>query len=178
MTKVILLERLRDFTREATKQIIMPVARQEEDKEPPLPRAAGVYLMRLPDSSLYQKRAPYILHQIITGKDGQDPGQQPYASATVRSIFCVYHDDEQEGGLLLLNLMERLRIALGEQAVVGKQFRLDKKAGLETLVYPDTIAPYYGGELISTWILPPVERKLNLWQNETQTPFQNSIRML
>lgn len=160
MTKAVLLEQLRLFTAEATKDLLLPVALQKEDQEQPQPRAAGVYRTRLPDSKAARKKAPYILHQIITGKDVQAPGQRPNNSATVRTIFCVYHHDEQEGGLALLNLMERLRIALLEQRSIGKQFRLDLEAGLESLVYPEDTAPYYAGEMISVWKLPVIERKV------------------
>lgn len=168
MTKIVLLERLRDFTMDATRDLIMPVRQQREDEEPPAPRAAKVYLMRLPEFSDATKKAPYIIHQIITGKDAQAAGEKaPNAAAVVRTVFCVYSEDEQEGGLLLLNLMERLRIAMLEQPVIGKQFRLDLAAGLETLVYPDgedrSTAPYYLGEMISTWKLPSIERKVLLW---------------
>ena len=63
------------------------------------------------------------------------------------------------GAGTLLNLMERLRIALLEQRSIGKQFRLDLEAGLESLVYPEDTAPYYAGEMISVWKLPVIERK-------------------
>ena len=72
----------------------------------------------------------------------------------------MYHKDEQEGGLVLLNLMERLRIAMLEEGIVGKQFILDREAGLESLVYPEDFAPYYAGEMISVWKLPIIERKV------------------
>lgn len=160
MTKAVLLEQLKLFTAEAIRDIILPVARQKEDKELPQPRAAEVYRARLPDSKAAKKKAPYILHQIITGKDLNSPGQRPVNLATVRTVFCVYHNDEQEGGLALLNLMERLRIALLEQRIIGNQFRIDLEAGLETLVYPEDTAPYYAGEMISTWKLPAIERKI------------------
>lgn len=153
MTKVELLEQLKLFTIEATKDLILPVSYQKSDKEPPPPHAADIYLTRLPDSKSAMKKAPYILHQIINGVDMQIPGKLDMASATVRSIFCVYHSDEQEGGLALLGLMERLRIALLEMGVIGKQFLLDREAGLESLVYPEGSAPYYAGEMISTWKL-------------------------
>ncbi len=160
MTKVELLEQLKLFTLEATKDLILPVACQKTDKEPPLPRAASIYMTRLPDSKAAMKKAPYILHQIISGQDVQIPGQLDIALATVRSIFCVYHSDEQEGGLALLGLMERLRIALLETGIIGKQFLLSREAGLESLVYPENSAPYYAGEIISTWRLPTIERKV------------------
>lgn len=53
-------------------------------------------------------------------------------------------------------------MALLRQVVIGEQFTLDLEAGLEVLVYPDDTAPYFVGEMISTWILPPVEREVNL----------------
>lgn len=163
MTKNILLDRLRDFTLDATSDIIMPVKRQKDDKEDPKPRAADVYRMRLPDSKSATKKAPYIIHQIITGKDVQPTGDLEQASATVRSIFCVYNDDEQEGGLMLLNLMERLRIELLKKVVIGDQFQLDLESGLESLVYPDETAPFFAGEMVSVWKLPAIEREVKKW---------------
>ena len=47
-----------------------------------------------------------------------------------------------------------------EEGIVGKQFILDREAGLESLVYPDNTAPYYAGEMISVWKLPIIERKV------------------
>lgn len=165
MTRVILLERLGDFTRETTGDLIMPVKRQEKDTEDPKPRAADVHLMRLPDSKAATKKAPYVLHQIITGKDEQPEGEREKSSATVRSVFCVYSENEQEGGLMLLNLMERFRIGLLKQVVIGGQFELDLQAGLESLIYPEDTAPYYAGEMVSVWKLPPIKREVeNLWQ--------------
>ena len=161
MTKVILLEQLRDFTKEATADLIMATAMQEGDAEQKH-RAADVYLMRLPDSKSAKKKAPYILHQIITGADKHPSGERDISTAMVRSIFCVYAEDEQEGGLMLLNLMERVRIGLLRKVVIGNQFTLDKEVGLESLVYPDDMAPYFAGEMVSTWKLPTIEREVQL----------------
>ena len=162
MTRTVLLEHLRDLTEEATEGVLLPVKRQKGDGESLLPRPAKIYLMGLPEAGAAVKKAPYILHQIVTGKDTQKPGDfQPEAQAVVRSIFCVYNEDGQEGSLALLGLMERVRIALLEQVVIGKQFKLDLSAGLETLVYPDDMAPYYIGEVVSTWELPGITRKVD-----------------
>jgi len=158
MTKVILLNELKTFTEEATRDLVFPVAQQKEDREPPKPRAAEVFRTRLPDSKSAKKKAPYILHQIITGKDAQTEGRSLEGTATVRSIFCVYHADEQEGGLALLTLMEQLRLSLLERPIVGAQFTLDLEAGMESLVYPEDKAPYFAGELITVWRMPPVKR--------------------
>lgn len=165
MTKVILLKELKAFTSDVTGDLLLPVCPTEEDEAPPPPRPPGVYRMRLPKLRDAERKAPYILHQVITGKDIQAAGMKaPEASAVVRTVFCVYHENEEEGALALLNLMERLRIALLERVVVGNQFKLDLKAGLESLVYPEDAmqrsAPYYLGETLSVWNLPGVERKV------------------
>ena len=150
----------------------MPVEPQEEDEGQPAPRPAQIFGMNLPDGASYQREAPYILHQIINSKDVHPPGQiQPIGTAIIRSVFCVYHEDGQEGGLLLLNLMERMRIGLQEAVVIGKQFKLDLEAGIETLVYPGNpnqtaVSPFYLGEMITTWHLPIIERKVPYGKNQ------------
>ena len=163
MTKMNLLQALKEFTEESVRDIILPVRQQEKDKKPPEPRSAGVHLMRLVKSSDAQKVAPYIIHQIITGKDSQPEGEKEIAYGVVRSIFCVYNENAQEGSLALLGIMERLRINLLETVVIANQFKLVLDGdGLESLIYPDDTGQYYAGEMISTWRLPGVERKVNL----------------
>lgn len=169
MTKITLLERLKDFTEECTGDLLLPVQMQEEDEAPPPNRAATVYTPCLPELRAYARKAPFITHEIVTGKDslGQNPGSGKFlqSSAVVRTCFCVYHKDEQEGRLALLSLMERMRIALLEEVVIGNQFKLDLDAGVETLVYPGNpnqtaVSPFYLGEMITTWRLPIIERKV------------------
>lgn len=161
MTKAVLLDLLADFTKQSTKDLIMPTKMQKGDTEQKF-RAADIHKMRLPDSASATKKAPYIIHQVVTGKDIQRPQNRPSAGTLIRSIFCVYNDNEEEGGLMLLNLMERVRIELLKSVYLGNQFELDLEAGLETLIYTDDTAPYYAGEMISTWKLPAVEREVIL----------------
>ena len=161
MTRNILLDSLSSFTNNSVKDIILPIKMQKGDTEQKY-RAANVHKMRLSDSSAATKKAPYILHQVLTGKDQQPPGNNVESKTVIRSIFCVYNDNEEEGSLMLLNLMERLRIDLLKSVVVGNQFTLDLEAGLETLVYPEDTAPYYAGEMISTWKMPAIEREVIL----------------
>lgn len=165
MTTVNLLESLKAFTIETTKDLIMPVKPSEEVEEPE-PRAAGVYTCHLPEFDSIKRKAPCILHQIVTRKDIHLPGEAfPDTAAVVRSAFCVYNEDEEEGGLMLLNLMERLRIALLKKVVLNRQFKLDLQAGLESLVYDSTgrpTHPYYLGEIVSVWrIFHTIEREVN-----------------
>ena len=163
MTTNKLLEDLKMFTEQVTANLLLPVSFQEGDTEEQQ-RPAAVYKMRLPDSNSAKKKCPYILHQIVTTKTVQEPGQQfPTMRAAVRSIFAVYCKDEQEGALNLLNLMTRLQIDLQKQIVIGGQFQLDMNAGVETLVYPDNTAPYVIGEMSTTWISRSIRREVQVW---------------
>lgn len=164
MDRVMLLEELKAVTEEAVKDLIMPVKIQSADEQQQY-RAAEVYLMNLPDARAAKKKVPYIIHQAITSKDVQPEGEREYGVAVVRSIFAVYNDDSQEGGLMLLNLMERLRIRLLRQVVIGRRYQLDLSAGIETIIYPNSeeVAPYYAGEMSTTWRVPGVEREVPKW---------------
>lgn len=163
MTKIGLLQALKAFTEEATKDLLLSVRRQREDLADPEPRAAQVYMTRLPELKSSDKKAPYIVHSIITGRDAQSPGEDVECSATVRTLFCVYNENEEEGGLDLLNLTERLRIEMLRRVVI-EDYKLDLRNGVELLVYPDDTAPYYIAEMASTWVLPPIKREvLEIW---------------
>lgn len=175
MTKITLLEQLKDFSEEHTGDLLLPVQMQEEDEAPPPDRAATVYIPCLPELRSYAKKAPFMTHEIVTGKDKLVPdphtGKLQLAFTVVRSCFCVYHKNEQEGRMALLTLMERMRLALLEEVVIGKQFKLDLEAGMETLVYPGNpnqvaVSPFYLGEMITTWRLPIIERKVPHGKNQ------------
>lgn len=169
MTTITLLEQLKEFSEEHTGDLLLPVQPQEDDVEPPPNRAATVYTPCLPELRSYARKAPFITHEFVTGDDAatQRPagGKALQSITVVRTCFCVYHQDEQAGRLALLNLMERMRIALLEEVVIGRQFKLDLEAGIKRLVYPPNpnqtaVSPFYLGEMITTWHLPIVERKV------------------
>lgn len=162
MNRVTLLEHLKAATVEATKDLVMPASLQKGDKEQ-IFRSPDIHLMNLPDSKKAEKKAPYVIHRLITGDDTQAKGQPPDSSAIVRSICCVYNDDEQEGGLMLLNLMERMRIYLLKLFTLpGGQYYLDSESGIKFLIYQEETAPYYAGEMISTWKTPVVQKEVPL----------------
>lgn len=163
MTKTGLLQALKDFTEETVKNLLLPVRRQKEDPEAPPPRAAQVYMTRLPEMKASDKKAPYIVHSVITGRDHQNPGEHVECTAVIRTVFCVYNENEEEGGLELLNLTERLRIELLRRVVI-EHYTLDLSQGVELLVYPDDTAPYYMAEMATVWNLPPVKREvIEIW---------------
>jgi len=162
MTKQELLDALCDFTRDAVKDLLLPVEMQEEDEKQPESRPPEVYKMGLPDFNQAEKKAPLIIHQILTGSDVWPQGApEPDSKAVVRTVFGIYHPDSQEGPLALLGLIERLRIALWRKRVIGRQFKLDMKAGADYLIYDKQAPPFYTGEMITTWDLPSVKLEVN-----------------
>jgi len=140
-SKTSLLEALRDTTLAATAELLLPVRVQGADEEA-TERRAAVYIGRLPDTKQSTKKAPYILHQLVNSAHKQEPGEQLQSKAVVRSIFCVYSDDEQEGTMQLINLMERLRIALLKNPLIGdNQFECDFQEGLEDAFRDAAVLP-------------------------------------
>lgn len=164
MTKVLLLDELQKFCKNTVKGFNLPTAVQKGDTEIKC-RPPEVYKMRLLNSSAAKKVVPYIILQLVTGKDVQADGQPSDSIALVRLIFNVYNDDEQEGALSLLNVMEAVRIELLKKTIIADKFELDREEGVETIIYPDNTAPYFIGEMMTTWHLPPVEQEVCPWED-------------
>ena len=159
MTRLNLLNAMADFTTEVMKNVLLPVRVQSENEQAS-ERPPFVYKMRLPDAASATKKAPYILHQVITGDDEQTPGNERESVAQIRSLFCVYGEDDQDGALRLLTVTEHFRVALLKQSVLANQFHLDLSEKLSTMFYTDSTAPYFCAEMISTWKIPPVNREV------------------
>lgn len=160
MTKEVLLDNIKEFIENCTEKFSLPTSVQRGDTEE-VYRAPDVYEMRLPDSNDAKKKAPYIIVQYVTGTDYHKQMQQSQSNAIIRLVFCVYgNTDEQDGGLSLLNVMETVRIELMKKVLIGKCFKLDTEAGVESLVYPEDTAPYYAGEMMFTVLVPPTEREV------------------
>lgn len=142
---------LKAFTEDAVKDYLLPV-RAQRNGDPDTLAPAGVYLMRLPDSKVYQKRVPYIIHQIVASEDTQKNGNVTESFVTVRTIFCVYHKDEQEGGLALNELVDRFRLAILANRIIGGRYTLDlDESDVKFLLFTEDIAPYYAGEMETVW---------------------------
>lgn len=163
MTRVLLLEALKAYTVDAVKDLLLPVKPVKGGTEETY-RAPEVHRMRLPDKAMNTEKAPYIIHQMVTGKDMQPPGEYVDSTVIIRSICCVYNQDSEEGSLALLNVIERMRIGFLRERIIDAQFELDLESGLECLIYPDETDPFFVGELISTWKLPTITREVKeLW---------------
>ncbi len=163
MTLSKLLEDLKVFCVDATKNFKLPTSLQKGDTEI-ITRAPEVFKMRLPNSRAAKKVAPYILIQAENGIYKQDHGKQADASVNVCITFCVCDNDEQEGALMLLNVMDAVRIRLLRQVVIGDQFKLDTDVGVEFLIFREDSAPYYGGVITATFKMPPIEREVSLYE--------------
>lgn len=160
MTRTQLIEDLKVFTEDVLKDFILPTKLQKGDTEPRF-RAPVVYKMRVPDSDSTADKAPCVLLQLTEGTDIQPEGEKLSSTAGVRIVFMVYCKDEQEGGMMLLEVMEMVRIELLRMIYLNNQFMLNTKSGIETSIYADNTAPYYVGEMNTTWIMPPVKREVN-----------------
>lgn len=175
MTPNELLEELKRFIEEQTKDIILsvrpvknkvipePSVKKKADNadNEPLTRAAEVYLMRLPDKDAETNRIPYILLQLLTGIDEQEQGKEPDSACKIRIVFATYSEDASAGSMDLLNVITRIRVALLKQGVIGKQFTIRKP--LEYAIYPDETGPYYLGEMLTIWGIPTIKREVNLY---------------
>ena len=158
MTKE-LLDALAVFVQGATSHFSLPTAVQPGDTEQVF-RAPEIHKMRLPDSTSYKKIAPYIIVRYLSSKDEQPQGERIRSSATVELIFCVHNPDEEEGALDLVNLIDAVRFRLLREAVIGGKYEVDL-GKVETIVYPDEVGQYYGGEIIFNVECPPIEREVD-----------------
>ncbi len=164
MTRVVLLEELKRFCEDTTKNMILPTQVEKGDTKL-IERAPEIYRMRLPDSKAAKKLAPYIIIQIPASKhfrDEQESNRAKYR-VVVRFIFSVYCDNEEEGAIMLLNLMDRVQEQLLKKIQIGKAFVLDENEQLESIVYPEDTAPFYAGEMVGTFKLIPIEREVDLF---------------
>ena len=163
MTRVWLLESLKARMEQDIKDLIMPVKAQKGDTEEET-RPAEVWNGRLPDMKSTTKKAPYVLNTILTSRFRQNPGLPPESLVSVRTVYCVYNSDDHEGALMLLNLMDRIRISLQKNPIVDGKYELNMtEDGITDFVYPDDTAPFYMGEMVTEWIMPPVEREVQKW---------------
>lgn len=162
MTPLELLDALKAFIEENTKDILLPVRvdrKSGEAKE----RPAEVYKMRLPTKDAETKRIPYVLLQYIKSTDTQTAGEPPESSCMVRIVAATYSEDGEEGALCALNLLTRIRIAFLRDGVIAERFML--KPPIEMIVYPDSTPPYYLGEMMTEWRMPIVESEVQkVWQ--------------
>lgn len=159
MTRIDFLESLKAFTEEALADLSLPERAHKTDTWP-TKRPPDVHLMGLPDQASYKNKAPYIIHWLNSASDVQTAGSYPVSTVEVMSIFCVYSDSPEEGNMMLLEMAERLRIALLRKEVIADRYWLDLSKGVTFTPYMDLTDPYYCGEMITTWKIPHIPREV------------------
>ncbi len=158
MTPVELLEELKGFIEKHTKDIILQVRTRRGNEE--ISRAAEVHKMKLPTKSDETERIPYILLQVLNGKDDADPGKARSSNCKIRIVVATYSEDGGEGSYDVLNLLMRIRFNLLKTGILADKFIL--KHPLEYIIYPEDTSPYYLGEMMTEWSIPSIEREVNL----------------
>lgn len=158
MTPTDLLEQLKQFAEEKLKNLLLPV--ETAPTEEAVFRCPEVFKMNLPDTSSQKKKVPYVVLQFISGDDAQDEGEEESSACKIRIVVCAYSDNLGEGPLHVLNILTRLRIALLEERVIAKRYLLQMP--MEYMVYPDNPAPYFFGEMMTTWDIPTIKRRIKL----------------
>lgn len=164
MTRVVLLDDLKSFCEDVVREMELPTKPQKGDIKQII-RPPDLYKMRLTDSKSYEKLSPYIILQWIKSSHRRDPENhnQLVYTAEVRFVFSVYCENEQDGAIMLLNLMDRVQEKLLKSIRIGKTFLLDENAPLEAVYYNTDSAPFYGGEMVGTFKLIPIEREVDLF---------------
>lgn len=163
MTPVILLECLKEFVQEKTRNIKLQSRVRGNNPEEQKEKNAEIFLMRLPNKEARQNRVPYILLQLLAGKDDQQERNPAESTAQVRVVVCTYSDDESTGSMDVLNVILRLRSELEKTGIIGERFVL--QFPLEYLIYPDDTAPYFFGEMMLNFSIPTIKREVEeIWQ--------------
>lgn len=120
-------------------------------------RAPEVHLMNLPERSDWYSRIPYVLIQFLNSKDKYNKDEKDRQStADIRMLIATYCEDGEDGGLQVLEIIERIRIHLESGMLLDQNYMLQMPFDAE--VYPDDTGNYFLGEINMTWSIPIVER--------------------
>lgn len=163
MNRVMLLEALKVRQTEDLKDLLMPT--MPKSGKPSVLRPVEIFKGRLPDRKSETEKAPYIVNAVLNSNFYRNPGEEPTGLCTIRSILCVYNENNEEGTLMLLNLLERLRISYIKNPIVDGVFELmyDEENPIQDIVYPDETMPFFMADQVTVWKLPPVEREVRKW---------------
>ena len=163
MNRVMLLEALKVRQTEDLKDLLMPTV-PKKDKPSEL-RPVEIFKGKLPDRKSETEKAPYIVNSVLNSNFYRNPGEEPTSLVTVRSTLCVYNPNNEEGVLMILNLLERLRISYTKNPILDNTFEMlfDEEHPIQDLVYPDETMPFFMADQVTVWSLPPVEREVRKW---------------
>ena len=150
-----LLDCLKKFIEEDLKEYRLPV-KQDGWTDQPEYRPLDVHEMAVPEPSDEHARIPYIMLQVLNGRDERGNDGQMKCIVNVRIIITIYDDNKREGKLQLLQIVQRLRRDFIRAGVIGDCFELQWP--LEYLIYPDETEWYHLAEMATQWSIPAEER--------------------
>lgn len=156
MTPIMLMQALQRFIEKETSDMIMQ-ARVKRNSKEEARRPPRIYIGELPEPDGTEKLVPYVLMKFLTGKHERNPGENEN-KCMVRIICVAYSEDPQEKYIQVLNLLSRIEARLLEETVIDNRFTL--QSPLEVIVYEDDTGPYKIGEIMTTWELPVINRKI------------------
>lgn len=171
MTNTDLVESVAAWLREQTSEMRFYCQRQTKEEAPDGWKGIDVHAFSLARSAEARKKAPYIIVQPVHGTDEHAPGQEIQARTVLRFVLAVYNpgDDEQEGARVLMELIDRIRIALDRRVVVSDHktkkplFWVDLTDPPSWDFYHEQTQPFSVGWIESTWAIPAVKREVAEW---------------
>ncbi len=163
MNRIMLLEALKVRQQEDLKDLLMPTVPKKD--RPSELRTVEIFKGKLPDRKSETEKAPYIVNAVLNSNFYRNPGEEPTGLCTVRSTVCIYNPNNEEGVLMVLNVLERLRISYTRNPIVDGVFEclFDEGHAIQDLVYPDETMPFFMADQVTVWKLPPVEREVRAW---------------
>lgn len=156
MTAIFFMEALEAFVRKHTQNIILEV--EVEPGADKKERPPEVHKMKLPKKEDKIKRIPYILLQLLQGKDEVEE-----SGCVVRIVVATYSEDGSKGATDLLNVILKIKAELERVGILEDRYVLHYP--VEYLIYPEDNGNYSFGEMITNWSLPFIKREVEeIWQ--------------
>lgn len=158
-----LMDALKDVIETDLKEYLLPV-KQEGWSDQLLERPMEVWEMVMPEPDEGHERIPYILLQLLNGKDERKDDGRTECVVNVRIVITVYDREGVDGRLRVMRIIQRIRDILWKAGTIGKIFELQE---LEFLIYPDETEWYHLGEMVTTWKVPEIQRDLSeVWADK------------
>lgn len=151
MTALDLMQSIKAYCKEKTKDIIL-VAKVNKEGIEPGERPPKVFIGNLPDKEAERREAPYILLKLLTTKTDTEEN-----IARVRIIIVTYSEDKQENYIQCLNVLTRLTTSLTEDVTIENRYHCQMP--IETVMYDD-LEVYQISEAMTIWELPLVQRNI------------------
>lgn len=151
-----LLDAIQDFLEEKLKNVQLLVKPDEDDDEKASVRGVRIFQQRMPNPEDTRMYVPYILLQMMNGKDKRTESGQEESEAVVRFVVTLYDPDPEEGAKALSNLISTIRYEMERAGVVGGRYEIQRPMEYQFIV--ENTLPYHLAEIKSIWKIPSIER--------------------